>query len=50
MGGRDITRHRRRLPWPVQLAGTLFALVLLGYGAYGLGLALDAAARAVGVR
>jgi hypothetical protein len=33
-----------------QAAGTLGALVLLGCGAYGLGWALDAAARAVGMR
>lgn len=48
-----MTRTRRRstpLGRCLQAAGMLAALVLLGYCAYGLGWAIEAAARAVGAR
>jgi hypothetical protein len=44
-GGRAVTRRRKRWrpPWPIRLLGTAAALVALG-------IALDLAARAVGLR
>jgi hypothetical protein len=45
-----VTRRRSTpLVRCLQAAGTLAALVMVGYGAYGIGWALEAVARAVGL-